>query len=95
MRGAAMSRAMKTAHPHEKHFYLFFMAVDPQFQGMGLGSAILGATLKRIDEAGMPAYLENSNPRNMPLYARAGFAAQRDISPEGAPPLISMWRTAR
>jgi ribosomal protein S18 acetylase RimI-like enzyme len=95
MRGAAISSVMEKAHPHEKHFYLFFMAVDPPFQGMGLGSAILDATLKRIDETGMPAYLENSNPRNTSLYERAGFVAQKNISPEGAPPLIPMWRTAR
>ena len=95
MRGAAISGAMEKAHPHEKHFYLFFMAVDPPFQGMGLGSAILDATLKRIDETGMPAYLENSNVRNTRLYERAGFAAQKNISPEGAPLLIPMWRTAR
>ncbi len=58
MRVAAMSGAMEKAHPREKHFYLFFMAVDPPFQGKGLGSAILDATLKRIDEMGMPTYLE-------------------------------------
>jgi ribosomal protein S18 acetylase RimI-like enzyme len=95
MRGAAISGAMEKAHPHEKHFYLFFMAVDLPFQGMGLGSAILDATLKRIDETGMPAYLENSNLRNTRLYERAGFVAQKNISPKGAPPLIPMWRTAR
>jgi ribosomal protein S18 acetylase RimI-like enzyme len=94
-RGAAMSGAMEKAHPHERHFYLFFMAVDPSFQGRGLGSAILDATLKHIDEAGMPAYLENSNLRNTRLYERAGFVPQKSISPEGAPPLIPMWRTAR
>jgi ribosomal protein S18 acetylase RimI-like enzyme len=95
MRGAAISDAMEKAHPHENHFYLFFLAVDPPFQGMGLGSAILDATLKRIDQTGMPAYLENSNPRNTRLYERAGFVARNSIAPEGAPPLLPMWRTGR
>lgn len=94
-RGAAITAAMERAHPHEKHFYLFFMAVDPPFQGKGLGSAILDATLKHIDEMSMPAYLENSNLRNTRLYERAGFVARKNISPKGAPPLIPMWRTAR
>ena len=76
MRGAAISGAMEKAHPHERHFYLFFMAVDLPFQGMGLGSAILDAMLERIDQTGLPAYLENSNVRNTRLYERAGFVAQ-------------------
>lgn len=94
-RGAALSDAMEKAHPREKHFYLFFLAVDPPFQGKGLGSTILDATLKRIDQTGMPAYLENSNPRNQRRYERAGFVVQNDIAPKGAPPLIPMWRRAR
>jgi GNAT superfamily N-acetyltransferase len=92
VRGAAISGDLERAHPREMHFYLTFMAVDPAFQGMGLGSAILDATLRRIDEAGMPAYLENSSPRNTPLYERGGFVAQKNILPEDAPPLISMLR---
>jgi GNAT superfamily N-acetyltransferase len=95
VRGAAISGELERAHPREMHFYLSFMAVDPAFQGMGLGSAILGATLRRIDEAGMPAYLENSNPRNTPLYERGGFVAQKNILPDDAPPLISMLRKVR
>jgi ribosomal protein S18 acetylase RimI-like enzyme len=91
-RGGALSDAMERTHPQEPHFYLYFLAVDPALQGMGLGSRILDATLKRIDEMGLPAYLENSNPRNTPLYKRAGFLARKNIAPEGAPPLIPMWR---
>ena len=94
-RGAALGDALEKAHPREQHFYLFFMAVDPRFQGKGLGSAIVDATLRHIDQAGMPAYLENSNPRNARLYERAGFVARSNISPKGAPPLIPMWRTTR
>ena len=94
-RGSAMSEAMRAAHPHDRHFYLFFIAVDPALQGQGLGAAILDATLKRIDAAGQPAYLENSNPRNARLYERAGFVARPSISPADAPPLIPMWRNSR
>jgi GNAT superfamily N-acetyltransferase len=86
---------MEKAHPRERHFYLFFMAAHPSFQGKGLGSAILEATLNHIDETGMPAYLENSNVKNTRLYERAGFVAKKNISPDGAPPLIPMWRPAR
>jgi len=90
--GAAMAKAMEENHPHERHFYLSFMAVAPRFQGVGLGSAILETTLKHVDNARMPAYLENSNPKNARLYERAGFVALKNIAPEGAPPLVAMWR---
>ena len=90
--GDTLSDAMERAHPQEPHFYLYFLAVDPALQGMGLGSRILDATLKRIDEMGLSAYLENSNPRNTRSYERAGFLARNNIAPEGAPPLIPMWR---
>lgn len=93
-RGAAIGAAMERHHPLEPHFYLAFVAVAPRFQGMGLGSALLEANLKRIDAAGTPAYLENSNPKNATLYARHGFAARRNIAPPGAPPMIAMWRPA-
>ena len=94
-RGQAMGDAMEKNHPHEPHFYLAFIATAPRFQGMGLGNALLEATIKKVDEAGMPAYLENSNPKNTRLYERAGFVARKSISPEGAPPLIAMWRDAK
>jgi GNAT superfamily N-acetyltransferase len=94
-RGSAMADAMEKNHPHETHFYLAFIAVAPRLQGLGLGGAMLDATLKRADEMGVPAYLENSNPRNTKLYERVGFVARKSISPPGAPPLIAMWRETR
>ena len=90
-----MADAMEKHHPHDDHYYLAFVAVAPRFQGMGLGSAVLEATLKRADETHMPAYLENSNPKNTRLYERAGFVTQKNISPNGAPPLMAMWREKR
>lgn len=95
LRGQAMADAMEKHHPHEPHYYLAFLAVAPRLQGLGLGSALLDATLARIDGKGAPAYLENSNPRNTRLYERAGFVRRSNIAPGGAPPLISMWRERR
>jgi ribosomal protein S18 acetylase RimI-like enzyme len=94
-RGSAMADAMEKNHPREPHFYLAFIAVAPRLQGLGLGSAILEASLKRIDGARSAAYLENSNPKNARLYERHGFAARKNIAPLGAPPLVPMWRSAR
>jgi ribosomal protein S18 acetylase RimI-like enzyme len=94
-RGSAMAAAMEKNHPHAPHFYLAFIAVAPRLQGLGLGSAILEATLKRIDEARADAYLENSNPKNARLYERHGFTAGKNIAPLGAPQLIPMWRARR
>jgi len=95
LRGSAMADAMEKNHPHEKHFYLAFIASAPRLQGLGLGSAMMEATLKHIDETGMPAYLENSNPKNTRLYERCGFMERKNIAPAGAPPLIAMWRPSR
>jgi ribosomal protein S18 acetylase RimI-like enzyme len=94
-RGSAVGDAMERHHPPERHFYLSFIAVAPRLQGMGLGGALLEENLKRIDERGAAAYLENSNPRNARLYERFGFAARRNIAPAGAPPMIAMWRSGR
>ena len=91
-RGSAMAEAMEKNHPHMPHFYLAFIAVAPRLQGLGLGGAILDATLRRVDELKASAYLENSNPRNAKLYERRGFIARKNIAPKGAPPLIAMWR---
>ncbi|MEI9990300.1 MAG: GNAT family N-acetyltransferase [Rhizomicrobium sp.] len=95
LRGSAMAEAMEKNHPAEKHFYLAFIAVAPRLQGLGLGGAMLEATVKRADETGVPAYLENSNPKNTRLYERAGFVAGRNIAPKNAPPLLGMWRERR
>jgi ribosomal protein S18 acetylase RimI-like enzyme len=94
-RGMAIMEAMEKNHPREQHFYLAFIAVSPEYHGIGLGSQILKATLKQIDVAGMAAYVESSNPKNATFYERGGFVAQKNIAPVGAPPLIAMWRDAR
>ena len=92
-RGASMAAAMEHAHPDLPYFYLAFIAVAPRVQGTGRGSTLLRQTLQRADAARAHAYLENSNPRNLALYERAGFSVMREIKARAdAPPVYAMWR---
>jgi ribosomal protein S18 acetylase RimI-like enzyme len=95
-RGAAMAAAMDNAHPEAPYFYLAFIGVAPRMQGAGLGSSLLRQTLARADAAGAGAYLENSNPRNLELYERAGFTVLSEVRARAdAPPVYAMWRPAK
>jgi len=90
-----VGRAMAHFHPREAHWYLPLLGVDPLRQGRGLGSAILEESLRRCDADRLPAYLENSNPKNTPLYERFGFEAMGIIQPADFPPMQPMLRRAR
>lgn len=81
-------------HPEVPHWYLGFIGVDPVLQGHGHGSRLLVRGLERCDEAGLPAYLEASSPRNRALYERHGFAAVAEVQVADSPPLWPMWRPA-
>ena len=88
--------AFDAHHPKTPHWYLFFLGVDPACQGMGLGSAMLAANLKPIDDARAAAYLEASSDKNRALYLRHGFEVIGEFRPEPAGPQIwSMWRKPR
>jgi hypothetical protein len=61
-------------HPHdEPHAYLGLLATRPSHAGHGHGQAHLAADLVRWDVAGVPTYLESSNPLNDRRYARQGY----------------------
>lgn len=82
-------------HPAEPHWYLPMIGVDPARQGRGLGSALLKHALALCDAEGAPAYLESSNPKNVPLYERHGFEVVGEIKPGDFPGLTPMLRPAR
>lgn len=85
--------AFDAHHPKAPHWYLFFLAVDPGCQGQGLGSAILKATLEKVDAQKQAAYLEASSEKNVTLYLRHGFEVTTAFKPEPAgPTLWPMWR---
>jgi GNAT superfamily N-acetyltransferase len=84
---------MESKHPREPHYYLPFLGVDAEWQGHGIGTALLGPVLKRCDSEAVPAYLEATTPRNRELYLRNGFEVIEEIRfPGGGPALWKMWR---
>jgi ribosomal protein S18 acetylase RimI-like enzyme len=91
----ALFEQMATYHPHEPHWYLPLIGVDPACQGRGLGDALMTFATERCDGDGFPAYLESSNPRNIPLYRRHGFEALGTVQVGSSPPIVPMLRRPR
>jgi len=79
-------------HPHELHWYLALLGVDPRWQGRGVGGALLAPVLSRCDREGLPAYLETQKPENIVFYGRFGFAVKDEVRLPGAPPVWLLWR---
>ncbi len=86
---------MEAAHPIFDHWYLPWFGTDPVWQSRGVGSALLQLCLKAVDAAGLPAYLETPNPRNIAFYQRQGFELAGQTQRGGCPPVTFMLRTAR
>ncbi|HET6808200.1 MAG TPA: GNAT family N-acetyltransferase, partial [Nitrososphaera sp.] len=72
-----------------------FVGVDPLQQGRGFGSALLEHTLIQCDNDSKLAYLESSNPKNIPLYQRHGFEALGTIQVGPSPTIFPMLRRPR
>lgn len=95
VRSTQAVREIERRHPVAPHFYLSVLGTEPEQQGGGIGSALLGPVLQRCDSDGAGAYLECSKEGNVDFYARQGFALTERIElPEG-PPLWLMWREPR
>ncbi|WP_414643844.1 GNAT family N-acetyltransferase [Bosea sp. (in: a-proteobacteria)] len=84
--------AMARYHPQEPHWYLPLIGTDPMRQGHGIGSALMKHALARCDRDGVAAYLESSNPLNIPLYRRHGFDILGTIQIGSSPVLTPMLR---
>lgn len=91
----AIFEQMGKYHPTGPHWYLPLIGVDPWYQGQGHGDALMTHALRQCDRDGVPAYLESTNPRNVPLYRRHGFEPLGTIQAGGSPPLVPMLRRPR
>jgi GNAT superfamily N-acetyltransferase len=92
---AAIFEQMATYHPTEPHWYLPLIGVDPAHQGEGHGDVLMAFALAQCDRDHVPAYLESSNPRNIPFYRRHGFEPLGAIQAGSSPTLVPMLRRPR
>ena len=81
-----------TYHPQEPHWYMPFMGVEPGFQGLGMGSALLKYSLQECDRTQHLAYLEASSERNVAFYERHGFRVIGKFQVGNSPQLFPMIR---
>jgi len=71
--------------PSEAHWHLGPVAVDRVAQGQGIGSALLEAFSRRMDERRATAYLETDREANVRLYERLGFTVVSEEAVLGVP----------
>jgi GNAT superfamily N-acetyltransferase len=86
---------IEKVHPREPHWYLQAIGTDPEKQGKGYGGVAMRHQLERVDRDRLPAYLESSKEKNIPIYASFGFEVSGEIRIKNGPVLYPMWRKAR
>jgi GNAT superfamily N-acetyltransferase len=95
LRAMAAIEHVERHHPKEPHWYLQAIGTEPDRQGKGFGSLVMREQLRRIDAERLPAYLESSKEKNIPIYQSFGFELTGEVRIPSGPPVWSMWRKAR
>lgn len=85
-------KRFEEARPSEPHYYLSLLGTHPDHSGQGWGMGLLADNLARIDAEGGAAYLESSNPANVPRYERLGFAVCDEFAVSDEISVAQMWR---
>lgn len=79
-------------HPHQAHWYLTMVAIDPMHQRLGLGGHLLRHATDVSDNAQKPVYLEATSPHAMRLYERLGWNVLAEVQVGDSPPFFPMLR---
>lgn len=92
-RAMADGSRLHAKHAPGRHWYLFILAARPDAQRRGVGTALMRHGLARVDEQGLPCYLETSSPKNVAYYPRHGFKMVEETGlGDGS---LSMWAFLR
>jgi GNAT superfamily N-acetyltransferase len=69
----------------EPHWHVGPVAVEPGFQGLGVGQALVRELMSRTDDDGRPAWCETDTEPNVRFYRRLGWAPVRQVQVIGIP----------
>lgn len=88
-----ISEKMHHEFASEPHWYLFLLAIDPEYQRIGLGKRLMQPILNLADQQNQICYLDTSNPLAVKFYLQHGF----QIAAEAHTPIsgISIWGLRR
>ena len=78
--------------PLGRYYYLALLAVEPAQRGRGLGMGLLQACLASPEFQALPAYLESTNPVNLPRYRQLGFYEIGELVLPDGPKVDRLWR---
>ena len=79
--GKAIDRESKInkLQPNELMCYLWFIGVDPKYQGLGKGSELMTDIINESKKLERPIYLETSTLKNIPWYKKFGFEVYDEL----------------
>ncbi|MGV3609650.1 MAG: GNAT family N-acetyltransferase [Fluviicola sp.] len=76
---------IKRHHPDFPFLHLWYIGVDPPFQGRAKGTEMMARIIHDAKELNLPIYLETSTERNFPFYEKLGFKLISEINNLGYP----------
>lgn len=92
LRGFRDDREMRAHHVGHPHMYLWFLGVDPDLHGSGVGRALLADLHAESEALGVPTFLETATRENVAFYERGGYEVIGEIAMPSGP---TMWRMER
>lgn len=76
---------IKKHHPDFPFLHLWYIGVNPEFQGQAKGTELMARIMHDAKELDLPIYLETSNPKNFPFYEKLGFTMISEMDNLGYP----------
>ncbi|MBT34136.1 MAG: GNAT family N-acetyltransferase [Thalassobius sp.] len=71
--------AIKDNYPYQDYIYLWYIGVNPDQQGDGLGTKLLEEVRKKAKQLTLPVLLETSMKDNVPWYEKNNFVVYKEL----------------
>jgi GNAT superfamily N-acetyltransferase len=85
LRPAVLWATWAAHDPAEEHWHVGPVGVEPGFQGLGIGRAVMESLCEELDEHGRLGWLETNKERNVRFYSALGFELVHRVEALGVP----------